>query len=62
MTAARRAHQQTVAALLHASEERRQQMTVLQAYGVRAAGLNELTRELDELRANLATALRPDGY
>jgi hypothetical protein len=62
MTAARRAHQQTVAALLDAIEERRQRMTVLQAYGVRAAGLNELTRELDELRANLATALRPDGY
>jgi hypothetical protein len=62
MTAARRAHQQTVAALLDAIAERRQRMTVLQAYGVRAAGLNELTRELDELRANLATALRPDGY
>jgi len=57
-TAARRAHQQTVAALLDAIEERRHRLTVLQTYGVRSAGLGDLTRELDELRSELATTVR----
>ena len=60
-TAARHAHQQTVAALLEAIEERRQRMDVLRTYGVRAAGLGDLARELDELRAELATTVRLDS-
>lgn len=57
-TAARRAYQQTVAALLDAIEERRHRLTVLETYGVRRAGLDDLTQELEHLHAELATAVR----
>ena len=56
----RRAYQQAVASLLDAIEERRHRITVLETYGVRPAGLADLTRELDVLRADLATAVRLD--
>jgi hypothetical protein len=58
---ARHAHQHTVAVLLEGIELRRQRMNVLQTYGVRAEGLGELTRELDQLRAELATTVRLDS-
>jgi hypothetical protein len=60
-TAARRARERTIAALLDAIEARRRRMNVLQTHGLRAAGLGELTRELDELRAELATTVRLDS-
>jgi hypothetical protein len=54
---ARHAHQQAVAALLDAIEERRQRLNVLQTYGVHSGGLSDLSQELEELRAELATTV-----
>jgi len=57
-TGDRQAHQHLVVMLLDGIEERRHRINVLQAHGVRSAGLGELTRELDELRAELATTVK----
>ena len=54
---ARRRHQQLVAALLDTIEERRQRLYVLQANGVRPAGMRELKAELRALRRELAAAV-----
>ena len=58
---ARRAHQQAVAALLDAIEERRQRLNVLETYGVRSGRLGDLSQELEELRAELATTVGGDS-
>jgi hypothetical protein len=53
----RREHQEYVASLLDELEERRRRLHVLQAYGVRPAGLRDLKAELGAIRDRLAAAL-----
>jgi hypothetical protein len=57
----RREHQQYVAALLDQLEECRRRLQVLQAYGVRPAGLRDLKTELRGIRDRLAAALGGDA-
>jgi hypothetical protein len=54
---ARRRHQELVSALLDEVEERRQQLYVLQASGVRPAALRDLKADLRAVRHRLAEAV-----
>jgi hypothetical protein len=56
-TDTRREHQLHIAALLDELEERRRRIHVLQAYGVRAAGLRDLKSDLGAVRTRLAVAV-----
>jgi hypothetical protein len=57
----RREHQRYVATLLDDLEERRRRLQVLQAYGVRPAGLRELKAELGTIRDRLAAAVEREA-
>ena len=54
---ARRHHQRRVATLLDELEQRRRQLYVLQARGVRPAGLRDLKAELRAVRKELAAVI-----
>ena len=58
---ARRRHQRRVAALLDELEERRRQLYILKARGVRPAGLRDLKTELREVREELAAVIAAAG-
>jgi len=53
----RRAYQRRVDCLLGEIDRRRQQLIVLQARGVRAAGLRDLKAELQSVRDELAAVI-----
>jgi hypothetical protein len=55
----RRRHQQHVSALLEQIDERRRELYLRQAGGVRAAALHDLKAELRTLRAEMATTIAP---
>jgi hypothetical protein len=55
----RRRHQQHVSALLEQIDERRRELYLRQAGGVRAAALRDLKAELRTLRAEMATTIAP---
>jgi hypothetical protein len=60
-TDTRRQHQVHVAALLDELEERRRRIRVLQARGVRAAGLRDLKADLGAVRSELAAAVEGEA-
>jgi hypothetical protein len=53
----RRAYQERVAWLLAEIDRRRQRLLVLQAYGVKAAGMRDLKAELQAVRDELAVVI-----
>jgi hypothetical protein len=56
-----RRHERRVAALLEELERRRQRLYVLQARGVRPAGLRDLKAELRAIRDELAAVVAAAG-
>ena len=57
----RRAHQDRVAALLEALEERRGRIELLRAAGVRPAGLRDLQQEIDATAHGLGETVAGAG-
>jgi hypothetical protein len=58
---ARRHHQRRIATLLDELEERRRRLYILQARGVRPAGLRDLKAELRAVREELAAVVAAAG-